>query len=167
MSQKENPFYKALEGRFCRENGLEGYIIKHTVKFNKTPINQFCSFPKFISGYQIPSLPSSPFFRQSILLQSALQSLRSSLQTPKFLLFLLQSNSTLSVPSIVHLHIWNPVNLIMHFYSKKASNKQNLQSTFFNIFIDYAITVVPFPPPLHSILPTPLPPTFPPYSSCP
>ena len=33
------------------------------------------------------------------------------------------------------------------------------------IFIDYAITVVPFPP-LHSILPTP-PPTFPPYSSCP
>ena len=24
-----------------------------------------------------------------------------------------------------------------------------------------------FPPPLHSILPTPLPPTFPPYSSCP
>ena len=24
----------------------------------------------------------------------------------------------------------------------------------FNIFIDYAITVVPFPPPLHSILPT-------------
>ena len=33
---------------------------------------------------------------------------------------------------------------------------------FKNIFIDYAITVVPFPPPLHSILPTPLPPTFPP-----
>ena len=31
-----------------------------------------------------------------------------------------------------------------------------------NIFIDYAITVVPFPPPLHSILPTPLPPTSPP-----
>ena len=37
---------------------------------------------------------------------------------------------------------------------------------FLNIFIDYAITVVPFPP-LHSILLTPLPPTFPPYSSCP
>ena len=38
---------------------------------------------------------------------------------------------------------------------------------FENIFIDYAITVVPFPPhtpldPAH-----PLPPTFPPYSSCP
>ena len=38
---------------------------------------------------------------------------------------------------------------------------------FFDIFIDYAITVVPFPPftqlhPAH-----PLPPTFPPYSSCP
>ena len=33
---------------------------------------------------------------------------------------------------------------------------------FLNIFIDYAITVVPFPPRLHSILPTPLPPTFPP-----
>ena len=38
---------------------------------------------------------------------------------------------------------------------------------FKNIFIDYAITVVPFPPlralhPAHSF-----PPTFPPYSSCP
>ena len=38
---------------------------------------------------------------------------------------------------------------------------------YFNIFIDYAITVVPFPP-LHSTPHThPLPPTFPPYSSCP
>ena len=38
---------------------------------------------------------------------------------------------------------------------------------YFNIFIDYAITVVPFPPPtpLHPALP--LPPTFPTYSSCP
>ena len=38
---------------------------------------------------------------------------------------------------------------------------------FFNIFIDYAITVVPFPhlTPLHPA--HPLPPTFPPYSSCP
>ena len=38
---------------------------------------------------------------------------------------------------------------------------------FLNIFIDYAITVVPFPPstPLHPA--HPLPPTFPPYSSCP
>ena len=36
-----------------------------------------------------------------------------------------------------------------------------------NIFIDYAITVVPFPP-LHSTHPAHLlPPTFPPYSSCP
>ena len=40
-------------------------------------------------------------------------------------------------------------------------------SFFKNIFIDYAITVVPFPSPtpLHSA--HPLPPTFPPYSSCP
>ena len=38
---------------------------------------------------------------------------------------------------------------------------------FLNIFIDYAITVVPFPPltPLHPA--HTLPPTFPPYSSCP
>ena len=36
------------------------------------------------------------------------------------------------------------------------------QDFFFNIFIDYAITVVPFPPltPLHPA--HPLPPTFPP-----
>ena len=33
---------------------------------------------------------------------------------------------------------------------------------FLNIFIDYAITVVPFPPPLHSILPTPSLPHSPP-----
>ena len=41
------------------------------------------------------------------------------------------------------------------------------QKSFFkNIFIDYAITVVPFPAtPLHPA--HPLPPTFPPYSSCP
>ena len=40
--------------------------------------------------------------------------------------------------------------------------------SFFKIyFIDYAITVVPFPlfTPLHPA--PPLPPTFPPYSSCP
>ena len=40
-------------------------------------------------------------------------------------------------------------------------------SVFLNIFIDYAITVVPFPT-LHSTPScTPLPPTFPPYPSCP
>ena len=33
---------------------------------------------------------------------------------------------------------------------------------FLNIFIDYAITVVPFHPPLHSILPTPSLPNSPP-----
>ena len=39
---------------------------------------------------------------------------------------------------------------------------------FLNIFIDYAITVVPFlPPSLYSILPTPSLPHSPPYSSCP
>ena len=38
---------------------------------------------------------------------------------------------------------------------------------FLNIFIDYAITVVPLPP-LHSTPSCPPPPpTFPPYSSCP
>ena len=38
---------------------------------------------------------------------------------------------------------------------------------FFNIFIDYAITVVPFPPPTALHPAHPLPPTFPRYSSCP
>ena len=39
---------------------------------------------------------------------------------------------------------------------------------FFDIFIDYAITVVPFPTPHTPLQPVhPLPPTFPPYSSCP
>ena len=39
---------------------------------------------------------------------------------------------------------------------------------FKNIFIDYAITLVPFPAPLTPLHPAhPLPPTFPPYSSCP
>ena len=38
---------------------------------------------------------------------------------------------------------------------------------FLNIFIDYAITVVPFPPPTPLHPAHPLPPTFPPYSSCP
>ena len=33
---------------------------------------------------------------------------------------------------------------------------------FLNIFIDYAVTVVPFPPSLHSILPTPSLPHYPP-----
>ena len=38
---------------------------------------------------------------------------------------------------------------------------------FLNIFIDYAITVVPFTP-FTSLHPAhPLPPTFPPYTSCP
>ena len=38
---------------------------------------------------------------------------------------------------------------------------------FQNIFIDYTVTVVPFPP-LTPLRPAyPLPPTFPPYSSCP
>ena len=37
-----------------------------------------------------------------------------------------------------------------------------------NIFIDYAVTVVPFPAPLTPLHPAhPLPPTFPSYSSCP
>ena len=51
--------------------------------------------------------------------------------------------------------------------TKKYLQNQSLKSFFFNIFIDYAITVVPFPPltPLHPAYP--LPPTFPPYSSCP
>ena len=39
---------------------------------------------------------------------------------------------------------------------------------FFNIFIDYAITVVPFPPPFTPLHPAhPLPPTFPPSRSGP
>ena len=48
-----------------------------------------------------------------------------------------------------------------------GSASENSISFFFNIFIDYAITVVPFPPltPLHPA--HPLPPTFPPYSLCP
>ena len=44
-----------------------------------------------------------------------------------------------------------------------------LHFLFFNIFIDYAITVVPFPaPPPHSTPSCPPPPShLPPYSSCP
>ena len=38
---------------------------------------------------------------------------------------------------------------------------------FFNIFIDYAITVVPFPPHTPLLPAHPLPPTFLAYSSCP
>ena len=50
---------------------------------------------------------------------------------------------------------------VIHKQECKFVNK------FFDIFIDYAITVVPLPP-LHSTPSCPpLPPTFPPYSSCP
>ena len=45
--------------------------------------------------------------------------------------------------------------LLLRFFFKKY------------IFIDYAITVVPFPPPTPLHPAHPLPPTFPPYSSCP
>ena len=42
-----------------------------------------------------------------------------------------------------------------------------LSFSFFKIyFIDYAITVVPFPPLIPLCPAHPLPPTFPPYSSC-
>ena len=43
-----------------------------------------------------------------------------------------------------------------------------VQLLFFNIFIDYAITVVPFHHPFTPLHPAHLlPPTFPPYTSCP
>ena len=46
--------------------------------------------------------------------------------------------------------------------------QKNLYSFLKNIFIDYAITVVPFPPPFTPLHPAhPLPPTFPSYISCP
>ena len=54
--------------------------------------------------------------------------------------------------------IWASIDI--YFYLK------NKETNFLkNIFIDYAITVVPLPPPSHPV--HPLPPTFPPYSSCP
>ena len=57
---------------------------------------------------------------------------------------------------------WN--NLWLNFFF----NNNNIFIYLFNIFIDYAITVVPFPVPLSPLYPAhPLPPTFPPYSSCP
>ena len=49
----------------------------------------------------------------------------------------------------------------------KRKIKQELSVyIFLNIFIDYAITVVPFPPPTPLHPAHPLPPTFPPNSSC-
>ena len=46
-------------------------------------------------------------------------------------------------------------------------NCMNLFFPFLNVFIDYAITVVPFPPFTQLHPANPLPPTVPPYSSCP
>ena len=58
---------------------------------------------------------------------------------------------------------------ILSFYPEEyVSGKDGVSGfavlfIFLNIFIDYAITVVPFlPPSLHSILPTPSLPHFPP-----
>ena len=57
------------------------------------------------------------------------------------------------------------------FYTNKPYAYLKCLSEFFfkkNIFIDYAITVVPFPAPLTPLHPAhALLPTFPPYSSCP
>ena len=57
--------------------------------------------------------------------------------------------------------------LIFINYVQKIFRNREGQCLFFNRFIDYAIKVVPFPTltPLHPA--HPLPPTFPPYSSCP
>ena len=54
-------------------------------------------------------------------------------------------------------------------YSLESANPGNVFSGIFkNIFIDYAITVVPFFSSLYSPLPSsPLPPAFPHLSSCP
>ena len=54
-------------------------------------------------------------------------------------------------------------------YSLESANPGNVFSGIFkNIFIDYAITVVPFPPPPHSTSSCPPPPShIPPYSTCP
>ena len=53
-------------------------------------------------------------------------------------------------------------------YNNYCKQKQMIIFSFFNIYIDYAITVVPFLPPFTPLHPAqPHPPTFPPYSSCP
>ena len=60
-----------------------------------------------------------------------------------------------------------PQNFNTDFQVQK-SNIYNKSISFLNMFIDYAITVVPFPAPLTPLHPVhPLPPTFSPYSSCP
>ena len=61
--------------------------------------------------------------------------------------------------------------LLFSLLSQHINNFKKFKYCFINIiiiniFIDYAITVVPFPPSLHSILPTPSLPHSP-YSSCP
>ena len=64
-----------------------------------------------------------------------------------------------------------PLVYIAFHLSQSQQQAHEIDTTFtllfFNIFIDYAITVVLFPPltPLHPA--HPIPPTFPPYSSCP
>ena len=59
--------------------------------------------------------------------------------------------------------------MLNHSYTLKSKPQRKFICifSFLNIFIDYAITIVPFLPfiPLHPA--HPLPPTFPPYSSCP
>ena len=56
--------------------------------------------------------------------------------------------------------------IVLNLFTVSDDYKNTLRNLFLIYFIDYAITVVPFPPftPLHPA--HHLPPTFPPYSSC-
>ena len=84
----------------------------------------------------------------------------------KKLIYPSYSLSTLDIQILCYF--WKFQNLLKYFLCFSVWEEVNYGLfffLFFNIFIEYAITVVPFPPPLHSILPPP--PKFPPYSSCP
>ena len=65
--------------------------------------------------------------------------------------------------------IWEcKVYRIAFFFLKRRSIMEKAMTFFFKIyFIDYAITVVPFFPPLYSPLPCTSPPSFPHLTSCP
>ena len=68
--------------------------------------------------------------------------------------------------SLSHHDLGSQSNFIFSFHSFSFRCFLFFILSFLNIFIDYAITVVPFPPP-HSTPSCPPPPTFTPYSSCP
>ena len=80
------------------------------------------------------------------------------------------------VPKLILKQIWTILNflvyrellLLFHYHLDLWSKAILTKSIFFFKYIYWLCYYsCPIPPPLHSILPTPLPPTFPPHSSCP